>query len=234
MCRVNNTDVNKFITDSLQKGYTIEKIRESLVSAGWDISYINKVLDNQTGFNELVAPSPGANTSEEYKHFSCPLYSIGYLIGLISFFISFFAMYYLFATATSFYFPDRRDPSRLSPRPSFITIDYLDWFFYVITFTFAAVVVATPIYVIVLFFTRKYESVYPLIRRSYSRKFHIFAILIVTFISTVGSAIGFVFNLLSENLSTGRFLNFFVLFTVSIIPFIYYLLQTKDDNKVKN
>jgi len=223
---MSSPEIDKFVKESLDKGHSKEEIRKSLVSAGWNEADINNALDNK---NDLVAPSPNQLANNDYKHFSHPLNSIGYLIALISFFISVFAICYVFATAINFYIPEQNTLSEAIIAPGSV-----EQFLSTMASALAAVVVATPIYIAILSFSRKYEEKYPPIRKSFARKIYVFLIAIGTFCVAIGYAVWFIYNLLLGEYSNNKFLNFIIIFLVNLIPFIYYLLQLRDDRQVAN
>jgi hypothetical protein len=223
-------ELSDYITKARANDMSNDVIKQELLKAGWAESDVNNALELSVPIAPTapLAPEPN-NTSGIYRHFSHPLNSIGYFLSLVSLAILIYSICYVFLTTISFYFPEQ---GKLDE--SFFSMGSLDTFLNRMASALAGVIISAPLYIAITFFSRKYEENYSLIRKSFSRKFHLFATIIITFLIIIGYFVWFLYSLLLNEVSLNKFMTFIAIAGANIIPFIYYLIQLKEDRKYEN
>ena len=148
-----------------------------------------------------------------YRHFSRPLNSILYLINFGLLLTVIFAGGSLVDSSVKQLFPDG----------SSTTVLPLD----AVAFAIASLIVATPIYFVILFFLRRSEERTPLITHSLARKITYILISVVTFCFIVGILIAAIFSLILGTLTLASGISTFGWVVIMLIPLVYYLIQLR-------
>lgn len=225
-------ELNKFIQESLEKGKSKEEIRQSLVDRGWDPKDIDSALDKQEKQDDLLPPPPppghGVN---DYRHLSNPLNSIVYIISFILVLTAIYSGMSAYGAGVDYYLEPSNKNNGWFASSSYSTSD--ESLYQTLSLSLATFIISLPIYLLSVWFLRSDENKRPILRKSWSRKFSAFLVILSTFGYCLGSLISLVYTTILGEVNGNDFAKFPVFFFLNFFPLVYYFIQLKDDKKFK-
>lgn len=214
-----NSEIEAYITKAKSEGTPIETIKTNLLSVGWSPAQVDSILNTQ-GF--LGIPLPPSQATVSKVHYGSMWDSFEHIL----MFISMYVLYISFALMLHLYI-DRWVPGVNSD--IFGGSSYASFNDSLLRGYMAALIVSFPLFSYFFLKITKNTKANPTIRNLGSRKFLIYATLIITFIVVLTNVVQAVFGFLNGNVTFNFILHFLDTVGISSIIFIYYLGQVKED-----
>lgn len=224
-----NPALSKYITQAREKSLKDDEIIANLSEAGWEERTIKSALKGEPNVPTPNLDYSSTSIEDDYRHLSHPLNTIGYIITLILLSLTISSLCYIFITAINFYFPEQGSFAS----GGYFSIGGLNSFLSVAAYALASIIIATPVYLVINYYLRKYEIKLPKIRKSYARRLLVFAVALVTFWVMIGYGVWFLFSLFLGEFTVNKLLTFLTIVIINAVPFAYYLIQLKNDRQTK-
>lgn len=231
----------EFINKFRGMGKSNSEIESALLGAGWNLEDINAAFNT----TEMNPPSPPVDYQD--KTSSVPTYSTNspdknsdmdsknmkrgnnlwdafeHVIMFITMGISAVSIGLIMN-----YFIDNKILNTLAPYPNYYSYYDDD----ILGIQIAALIVTLPIFSFFFLRIEKRTKLYPQLRSMLVRKVLIYLTMIITSVVTIICLIGFVYRIINGDLSAESITDFFIIVGISLIIFIYFLLQTKEDRRL--
>jgi len=221
-----NMDLKNFITKQRANGLSQDQIKSNLLSIGWDRDQVETALRTTPPEQEAI-PKPPSTPAETPAHSSAQAPGMWDSFQHILMFISMAVLAISLALTLHLYI-DKWMPG--------VTPSYSSSYYStseVIAYM-AAMIVSFPLFAFFFLKVTKRTQANPSIRNLRSRKFLIYATLVITFLVVMAVIVHAVYGLLIGNFSLNFFLHFLTTVGVSSLIFVYYLTQVKEDRTRKH
>lgn len=207
--------LEKYIATAREKKHSDDKIKSTLIGAGWPEEDVVKALTRPEIDPDLPPPPPP------------PQQHIGMWTGFL--YILFFISLYVLATSIAGLFHDMID--KFIPDVKNAETYYMSDNAGMIRGAVAAVIVSYPIFTILALVLKKQLKKKPAVSNLRSRKLLIYITLIGTFLIMLGHVIFIIYSFLDGKLTSNAIGHLAVTFLIAGSIFGYFISEVKHDRK---